>query len=463
MILKQLYLGCLAQASYLIGDEMTKTATIVDPRRDVDSYVQEASALGLSIKHIILTHFHADFASGHLELQSKTGASIYFGAAADAEFPFQPLHDGDVIDMGDVKLQTMETPGHTMESISILVLDHDHDIHNPIAVLTGDCLFIGDVGRPDLASSPGTPATTLATKLYQSVQRLMQLPDSTILYPGHGAGSLCGKALASETYSTIGQQRITNPMVQKMSCEEFLSLVTRDQPEAPPYFSYDSSFNSHKHVTLDETVKRALKPLTADEMLQLQRGGAQVVDTREADAYQAGHVLGSTHIPLSGKYATYCGMVLDPTKPIVIVADPDHEQEAIIRLGRIGFDNAVGYVDGGIAHVSPKNIGTANSFTCRELGEKTEQNAKSLLLLDVRMPGEFKQGRLANSMLIPLHQLHKRYDEVPKDTCIAIYCRTGHRSSVAQSILEQHGIYNTANMEGGLEQWQAEGRTICTE
>ena len=332
MILKQLYLGCLAQASYLVADESAGIAAVVDPRRDVDGYLEEADAAGVKIRHIILTHFHADFVSGHLELQRRTGAMIHLGARGRAEYTVQAAKDGDVILLGSVRLKILETPGHTPESISIVVSEGNAPPH---AVLTGDTLFVGDVGRPDLMASVGMTAQELASMMYDSLQKLLALPDVTLVYPGHGAGSLCGKALSEETFSTIGRQRLFNPSLQPMSRDAFVKLVTAEQPDAPRYFSYDADLNRRKRETLDETMKRAMTPLPIDRVLALQRDGAQVLDAREPDAYQLGHLDGSFNIPLSGKYATYSGMVLDPKAPIVVVVEDGKEEEAVMRLGRI--------------------------------------------------------------------------------------------------------------------------------
>jgi glyoxylase-like metal-dependent hydrolase (beta-lactamase superfamily II)/rhodanese-related sulfurtransferase len=454
VILKQLYLGCLAQASYLVADSEAGIAAVVDPRRDVDGYLQEAEAAGVKIRHILLTHFHADFVSGHLELQRRTGATIHLGARGRADYAAQPAKEGDVILLGRVRLTILETPGHTPESISIVVSEGDAP---PCAVMTGDTLFVGDVGRPDLMASVGMTARDLASMMYDSLQKLLALPDATIVYPGHGAGSLCGKALAEETFSTIGRQRLFNPSLQPMSREAFIALVTAEQPDAPRYFSYDADLNRRNREALDETMRRAMTPLPLDRLLELQHSGAQVVDAREADAYQLGHLDGSFHIPLSAKYATYSGMVLDPEAPIVVVADSGREEEAIMRLGRIGFDRVAGYLQGGAESIPASMKKKAAHVTTAELAEWLGR-PEPPLLLDVRMPGEFNAKRLDGAVNIPLHRLRERVAEVPKDRWLALYCRTGHRSSVAQSILEQCGVARAANVDGGIEQWKAEGR-----
>src|SRR5713226_4831211 len=278
MILHQFYLNCLAHASYLIGDEQTRVAAVVDPQRDIDQYLTLAGAHGLRIAHVFLTHLHADFIAGHLELRDGAGATIYLGAAAKAEYAFTPLHDGDRVEIGRVRLQAIETPGHTPESISIAVYDLDRRDTTPHAVLTGDTLFIGDVGRPDLRAALGWSATDLGGLLYESLRtKLMALPDASLVYPAHGAGSLCGKAISKETVSTIGEQRRSNYALQPMTKAAFVDLVTADQPEAPPYFVYDAVLNSKERPTLEEALERELKPLELDRVLELQAGAAQVL------------------------------------------------------------------------------------------------------------------------------------------------------------------------------------------
>jgi glyoxylase-like metal-dependent hydrolase (beta-lactamase superfamily II)/rhodanese-related sulfurtransferase len=441
MTIKQMYLGCLAQASYLISDEKSKTAAVVDPRRDIDDYLAEAAKLGVTIKHILLTHFHADFVAGHLELQRRTDATIYLGAKADPDYPFTAVKEGDVLEFGEIRLKILETPGHTPESISILVNDK--------AVLTGDALFIGDVGRPDLMASKGITAAELASQLYDSVHgKLLKLPDDTVLYPGHGAGSMCGKALSEETVSTIGMQKKTNPMCRPMARDEFVRLLG-GQAEAPKYFAYDADLNRRNRETLDQTMARVI-PLPADRVLEMQKDGAQVVDTREPDEWQKSHWADSFNIPLSGKYATYSGMVLDPKRPIVVIAAEGKVEEAVTRLGRIGFDSVAGYLQ---ERVPAPIVRASAHVSAAELAAWLER-PDAPLVLDVRLPGEFQSSRLEGALNIPMHHLAERALELPKDRWIAIICRTGHRSSVAQSILEQAGFENAANVDGGIVAWK---------
>jgi rhodanese-related sulfurtransferase/glyoxylase-like metal-dependent hydrolase (beta-lactamase superfamily II) len=454
MILKQYYLGCLSQASYLIGDETTKMAVVVDPRRDVEEYLEDAAEAGLSIGHVILTHFHADFVAGHLELRERTGARIHLGARATAEYEFSPLADGDALEFGQVRLVILETPGHTPEAISVLVFDLAADRARPQAVLTGDTLFIGDVGRPDLMASVGVTAVDLAGQLYDSVHRLLQLPDATLVYPGHGAGSACGKNLSAETVSTIGAQRQENSSLQPMSKEAFVKLVTTDQPKAPSYFGYDAQLNRRRRSTLEAALARELTALPLDAVLQAQRAGAQVLDVRDPDAYAAGHLAGSTNITLQTRFASWAGALLTPARPIVVVAAPGAEHEAAVRLGRIGFDNVLGYLAGGVetARDRPEVLRRGRRVTGAELAAALRQAPTTLI--DVRFPGEWAQGAIPGAANIPLDQLEERLAEIPPGR-VAVYCQSGMRSSTAASLLERAGFDDVLDLIGGYAGWSA--------
>ena len=351
MILEQRYLGCLSHASYLVADEATGVAAVVDPQRDVDGYLAEARARGLTIRHVLLTHFHADFVSGHLELAERAGADIRLGARAKADYPFIPMHDGDVLRLGEnaqVRLTFLETPGHTPESVSILVHDEARDASAPHAVLTGDTLFIGDVGRPDLLASQGLTAADLAGMLYDSLRgKLLPLPDATLVYPAHGAGSACGKSLSRDTVSTMGIQRRGNYALRPMPREEFVRLVTADQPEMPAYFAFAADLNRRHRATLDAALERASRPLDLEAFLRRRAEGAQVLDVREPPEFAAGHLAGGINIGLSGRYASWAGTLLDAGHPLLLVAPPGREREAALRLGRIGFDDVEGFLAGG--------------------------------------------------------------------------------------------------------------------
>ena len=456
MIFKQFYLNCLAHASYLVGDEQTHTAAVVDPQRDVDQYLAFAADHGLRIAHVVLTHFHADFVAGHLELRDRAGATIYLGAKARAEYAFTPLADGDTIDMGRVRLEALETPGHTAESISILVYDLDGSTTAPHAVLTGDTLFIGDVGRPDLRVALGWSAADLGGLLYESLRsKLLPLPDTSLVYPAHGAGSLCGKALSKDTVSTLGEQRQSNYALQPMSKAAFVEMVTADQPDAPPYFTYDAVLNSRERPTLDAALARELNPLTLDRVLELQTGGAQVLDTREPVEFAAAHLTGSLNIGLGGQYATWAGTMLGHDRPIVIVADPGRENEAAMRLGRIGFDNVVGYLQDGLRSLEsrPELTATTERLSAPLAAERLASPAPPLAV-DVRTPREREAKRIEGSVSIPLNHLAERIGELPRNRPLIMYCAGGYRSSIAASLLQQRGFTEVGEIAGGMAAWE---------
>jgi len=456
MILRQFYLNCLAHASYLVGDEQTHVAAVVDPQRDIDQYLDAAAEHGLRIAHVILTHLHADFIAGHLELRDRAGAAIYLGAAARAEYAFTPLADGDRIEMGRVRLQAIETPGHTPESISIAVYDLERSDTAPHAVLTGDTLFVGDVGRPDLRAALGWSAADLGGLLYDSLRtKLLTLPDASLVYPAHGAGSLCGKALSKETVSTIGEQRRLNYALQPMTKAAFVDLVTADQPDAPPYFTYDAVLNSKERPTLDEALARELNPMTVDLVLALQRTGGQILDTRDAGEFAAAHLAGSLNIGLGGQYATWAGTMLGRDRPIVIIADPGHEHEAATRLGRIGFDHIVGYLHDGLRSLEsrPELMAATERVSAPLAAERLA--AGEAVAVDVRTTGEREQKFVAGSISIPLNHLAERIDDLPKDRQLLVYCAGGYRSSIAASLLQQRGFTNVSEIAGGLAAWEA--------
>lgn len=467
MILKQFYLNCLAHASYLVGDEETHTAAVVDPQRDVDQYVAFAEQHGLHIAHVFLTHLHADFIAGHLELRDRAGATIYLGAAAKAEYRFTPLADGDTIEFGKVRLKALETPGHTAESISILVYDLDRSATEPHAVLTGDTLFVGDVGRPDLRVALGWSASDLGGLLYESLRtKLLPLPDASLVYPAHGAGSLCGKALSQETFSTIGEQRRSNYALQPMSKAAFVEIVTADQPDAPPYFTYDAVLNSKERPTLDETLARQVNPMTLDQLLALQTVGAQILDVRDASEFTSAHLVGSVNIGLGGQFATWAGTVLNREKPIVIIADPGRELEAATRLGRIGFDHIAGYLENGMASLEsrPELTTHIERLSAPVAAERVQGGGRNALplLLDVRTPREREEKRLEGSVGIPLNHFTERVSELPRDRPLLVYCAGGYRSSIAASLLQLQGFAKVSEIAGGITAWEAANLPVAT-
>jgi len=465
MFLKQYYLGCLAHASYLIADEEAGDAAVVDPQRDVDQYLEDAAANGFSIRCVFLTHFHADFVAGHLELRDRAGAEICLGARARAEYAFRPLRDGDSLDLGQVRLTALETPGHSPESICILVHDLAKDRKNPYAVLTGDTLFIGDVGRPDLHGSLGWTVEQLGSFLYDSREKLLGLPDDVLVYPGHGAGSMCGKSLGKETVSTIGIQRRYNYALQPMSREEFVRLVVADQPDAPAYFTYDAVLNTKERPTLEKTLQRVLKPLTLDDVLRLRDSGGELLDVRNPPDFAGAHLAGSVNIGLGGQYATWAGTLLDPAKPIAIIADPGHELEAAIRLGRIGYENVAGYLHGGMLKFDgrPDLLRRVERVTAPALAEQLASSDPPVVL-DVRSPREYQAKRIEGSLHIPLNHLPERLGEAPRNRAIVVHCQSGYRSSIAASLLERTGIGTLSDLVGGIAAWEASGLpVVCAQ
>jgi hydroxyacylglutathione hydrolase len=457
VIFKQFYLPCLAHASYIIGDEETGTAAVVDPQRDIDQYISFAAEHALEIKNVFLTHLHADFVAGHLELRDRVGATIYLGAAAKAGYAFTPVRDGDILEFGRVRLKAMETPGHTPESISIVVYDLNIGDSQPGAVLTGDTLFIGDVGRPDLRAALGWSASELGGMLFDSVHtKLLALPDQILVYPAHGAGSLCGKALSKETVSTLGEQRRSNYALQPMSKEEFVQVVTADQPEAPAYFNYDAVLNSQERPTLDQALAREMNPLTLDAVLALQAEGAQILDTRDAAEFASAHLLGSINIGLAGQYATWAGTVLDRNHPIVIIADPGRENESAIRLGRIGFDHVAGYLQNGLQSLEsrPELIAVTERLSAQYAAELLSSNQPPLAI-DVRAPREREQKHIAGSLSLPLNHLLENINTLPKSRPLLVYCAGGYRSAIAASLLQRSGFETVSEIAGGITAWEA--------
>ena len=462
MKIQQYYLACLSHASYMITDEKTKTAAVVDPQRDIDQYLADAKAGGYTIKHVFLTHFHADFVAGHIELRDKAGATIHLGRRAEAEFSCVKMKDGDVVEFGDVKLEIMETPGHTPEGISILVYDLAKSRTAPLAVLTGDTLFIGDVGRPDLLASIGVTADELADMLYDSItNKLVKLPDATLVYPAHGAGSMCGKSLSKETVSTIGEQKKFNYALQPMSREAFKAIVTADQPEAPDYFVHDAILNRKERASLDAAMEKTLKPLTLDEVLAIGKSGGQLLDVRDGIDFEGGHLRGTLNIALNGKYATWAGSMLSHDKPIVVVAEEGGEEEAVMRLGRIGFDNVAGYLAGGMNALASRDdlVERTQRITAPALAEwlagKRPDAGPAPLVIDVRSDAEHAGGHIEGSLNIPLTHLDERSGEIPADRPVAVHCEGGYRSAIAASLLQKLGHRDVHDMVGGYKAWLA--------
>jgi uncharacterized membrane protein YfcA/glyoxylase-like metal-dependent hydrolase (beta-lactamase superfamily II)/rhodanese-related sulfurtransferase len=456
LVFTQYYVDCLSQASYLVGDTSTGRAVVVDPRRDVAEYLDDAQAAGLAIVGVVNTHFHADFLSGHLELARATGAWIGYGEVAQAEFETRPLADGERLPLGEVVLEIMQTPGHTPESISILVYEHADD-EVAYGVLTGDALFIGDVGRPDLLASIGATADELGVQLYDSVQRkLMGLPDPVRVFPAHGAGSACGKNLSTARESTIGEQRMLNYACQPMSQEQFVTLVTAGQPSAPEYFAYDAILNRKNREVFDAgSAVPALDALGLDAALA---AGAVVLDTRDVTDFAAGHLAGSLNVPADGRFAETAGMVLAPDTEVVVVAPQGREREVATRLARIGFDRVAGYL------VEPESVMLARAAGVERGSRLTAVQLAGLtaggtpqqpVVVDVRNVGELEGGHIPGSVHIPLAELRRRAGELPAGRPLVIYCAGGWRSSVAASLLRRSGDTDVSDLLGGFAAWEA--------
>jgi len=463
MIFSQHYLGCLSHASYLIGDESTGRAVVVDPRRDIGVYLAEAAAKGLRIERVIETHLHADFLSGHLELADRTGAIISFGEAADLDFPTEPLVDGQRIALGEVTLEIRATPGHTPESICVLVFEHADD-PVPYGALTGDTLFVGDVGRPDLFASSASGFTTdrLARMLYHSLHgRILDLPDETRIFPAHGAGSACGKQLSSETSSTLGEQRRSNYALAAMTEDDFVAAVTEGQPVRPAYFSFDAQRNRQAHQLLDE--HSPPPPMDLTTVVARQQAGALLLDTREPVDFAAAHLRGAINVGLQGRFAEWAGEVLDPGRDIVLVGDPTTALESRVRLARIGFDRVVGYLiePGQLLIGRPDLVEASSRVTVVELAELIGVQA-DIQLVDVRNPGETVEGTLPAARAVPLAELVGSLDEFDPETPTVVYCAGGYRSLVASSVLRHAGFTDVSDLLGGYGAWAAAGLPVVT-
>lgn len=447
VVIRQLYLGCLSQASYLVGDATTGRAIAVDPRRDIDEILAAAAEEGLTIELIVETHFHADFLSGHLELAAATGAEIGIGAAGTTEFASRALVDGEVIDLGGAQIEIMATPGHTPESISLVVRPGPDA--KSVAVLTGDTLFIGDVGRPDLLVSANIPATEMGAHLFRSVHRILDLPDPTLVLPAHGAGSACGKALSTETVSTIGEQRRTNYALQPTTEAEFIDLVTEGQPAAPAYFGHDASLNRQAHPLLDE--HEAPIPLGLADLDEAVARGAALVDTRPVEDFSGGHLAGSINVSLGGRFAEQVGTVVEVGTPIVLIGDATAAIGAKVRLGRIGFDQVVGVLTDPTTAIAshPERAARLSRLTAEELTARRAELGGRLQLIDVRNPAEVAAAPIEGARTIPLPQLREHLDDIDHHQPVVLLCAGGARSAIANSLLKASGFADVSDVLGG--------------
>ncbi|HLL77216.1 MAG TPA: MBL fold metallo-hydrolase [Pyrinomonadaceae bacterium] len=462
MHFKQFYLGCLAHASYLVGSE--GEAAVADPQRDVEQYISEAEAHGLKIKYVVETHLHADFVSGHCELAARTGAEIVFGRRAGATFPHHAVSDGDELRVGKVILRFVETPGHTPEGVSVLVIDTEVS-DEPQKVLTGDTLFIGDVGRPDLAGSKGYTAEQMAAMLYDSLhEKLLKLDDAVEVFPAHGAGSMCGRNISKETSSTIGRQRRFNYALAPMGRDEFVRMMTADLPPAPAYFSRDAEINRTGAPALDSLPRPAA--LSAAEVLRLQREENHLVlDTRPAAAFGAGHVPGALNVGLGGQFATWAGSLIRPEQKIILVAEDEAKvDEAVMRLARVGLETVAGYLEGGMSAWREAGLETARveQISVEDLRRRLDEEPE-LQVLDVRRAAEYDAGRVPGARLSTLATLASDpLEGLDPARPVAVICAGGYRSSAATSLLAPRGFRKLLNVAGGTSAYVNAGFPVET-
>jgi hydroxyacylglutathione hydrolase len=458
MYFEQFYLGCLAHASYMLGSD--GEAIVVDPQRDVDIYLNAAAEHGLKIAHIFETHLHADFISGHNELAARSGATIYIGAQAGAKFPHQDVEDGFEVRCGKLRLTVRETPGHTPESICLVVTDEEMS-SKPWAVLTGDTLFLGDVGRPDL-SDKHTPQQ-LAGLLYDSLHsKLLTLPDDVLVYPAHGAGSLCGRNMRAERSSTIGTERLTNYALQISSREEFIRELTSNLPARPDYFLQDAEINRQGAAALSELPE--LPALSPKELKNLLEAGGVALDIRSGEDFSSAHVPGSVHIALSGQFATWAGTVLGLAAHPVLIADtPEQVAEAQLRLARVGIEAAGGYLAGGIAgwRQAGYSLAALPQISVAVLKERIDR--EGLHVLDVRREPEWRAGHIDSAEWHALDAFARGLPSIDKDIPLAVHCKSGYRSMIACSLLQKAGFSKVVNVTGGFDAWQQSQLPLITE
>ncbi len=458
MFFEQFYLGCLAHASYMLasGGE----AVVVDPQRDVDIYLKAAEEHGAKIRHIFETHLHADFVSGHNELAARTGATIYIGASAGAAFPHVGVRDGFDLRVGKARISVLETPGHTLESVCLVITDEEKS-SKPWAVLTGDTLFLGDVGRPDL-SKTHTPKQ-LAGLLYDSLHnKLLKLSDDVLVYPAHGAGSLCGRNMRAERSSTIGTERLTNYALQIESREEFARQLTENLPTRPEYFLQDAEINRAGAASLSELP--TLAPITAIELKALLDDGVIALDVRPGDQFAAAHVPGSINIALSGQFATWAGTVLGlSARPVLIAESPEQLSEAHLRLARVGIEDARGYLKDGIAGWKQAGLPLADTPQISAQDLRRRLQADQSRVLDVRREPEWQGGHIEEASWWPLDNFKVAAPEIDRDAPVAVHCKSGYRSMIACSLLQRAGFRNVTNVVGGFDAWRLAGLPVERE
>ncbi len=444
MYIEQLYTNCLAEAAYYV--ESAGEAVIIDPIRETEAYVEMAASRGATIKYVLETHFHADFVSGHLDLANATGAEIVFGPGAEPNYPIHQAKDGEILRVGNVTVEVLHTPGHTPESTCYLLRDESGKAH---AVFSGDTLFVGDVGRPDLLDGKMTKEA-LAGMMYDSLTtKLAPLADDVLVYPAHGPGSACGKNIGKETWSTMGQQKASNYALQPMTREEFVGKLTHGLAAPPRYYFKDAAINQQGYAALKEVLAKNIQALTLAQFNEAVASGALVLDTRTPDEYEASHIPNSLNVGIDGTYAWWVGTLVDIATPLVIIANAGRETEAVTRLARIGYENVRGYLGGGFATWAKANSNGASVVSIDPQDFPAKYQA-GLPVLDVRNHGEFDNGHIANAINIPLGELEARLPELDKSGKYLVHCAGGYRSMVATSILRQHGFNNTVNVRGGF-------------
>lgn len=460
MFFEQFYLSCLAHASYMVASK--GEAVVIDPQRDVEIYLETAKENGLRIVGIFETHLHADFVSGHVELAARTGAKVYLARTAGAQFEHVPVDDNFEMSFGDCKLRVRTTPGHTPEGICVEVYDPEQPVA-PWGVFTGDTLFIGDVGRPDL--SPTHTPEQLAGMLYDSLhEKLLTLPDETLVFPAHGAGSLCGRAMRDAKSSTIATERLTNYACLIKTREEFVQALTTNLPVRPQYFAQDAQLNREGAAPLNDLP--ALPALSPAEVQRLQKDGVTVLDVRTADEFAAGHVPGAVQIGLGGQFASWAGTLFGVRSVLIVVGangeHDDHVKEARIRLARVGIEEAVGYLGGGVTAWQAEGYPLAQvaQMTAAELAERQKQG---VTVLDVRREGEYKNGHIEGAQWHALDAFPTSLPDLPKDAPVAVHCKSGYRSMVAASLLQKAGFTNVTNVQGGFDAWVAAGLPVVGE
>lgn len=452
MYIEQLYTGCLAEAAYYI--ESDGEAAIIDPLRETEPYIELAKKRNAKIKYVFETHFHADFVSGHVDLARKTNSSIVFGPTAKTGYDTIVAKDEEVFSIGKIKLKVLHTPGHTLESSCYLLIDENGKDH---AVFTGDTLFVGDVGRPDLAIKSDLTIDDLAGMMYDSLNsKIKPLADDVIVYPAHGAGSSCGKNIGKETFSTIGTQKQMNYAMQTMSKAEFIKAVTEGLSAAPNYFAWDAKLNKEGYASIDDVLQKNTKALSVEEVETEISKGALVLDVRSPDDFEKGFIPNAINIGLNGQYAPWVGALIDPKISLVLVADEGKETEAVLRLARVGYENVKGFVNGGIAswQNAGKKIETIESISAEKFVAELNSDSN---VLDVRKPGEVEGGMIENANHICLSQLQSKLDTLDKNKHYTIHCAGGYRSMMAASIMKQKGFNKVTNVLGGMGKIKATG------